>query len=113
VVMEATGGRGADVVIESTAFCLRWPAASPWLDGRHDAAVRHITATEGKLPFYQLYFKELTIVNARAAKSEDFPATIDLVARGTLNLKALVTHVVDSRSWSRPYACSTPTRTSG
>jgi threonine dehydrogenase-like Zn-dependent dehydrogenase len=53
-----------------------------------------ITVTEGKLPFYQLYFKELTIMNARAAKSEDFPATIELVARGMLNLQALVTHVV-------------------
>ena len=30
------------------------------------------TATEGTLPFYQLYFKELTLVNARAAKSEDW-----------------------------------------
>ena len=46
------------------------------------------------LPFYQFYFKELTLINARAAKSEDFPATIDLVARGTLNLQALITHVL-------------------
>jgi threonine dehydrogenase-like Zn-dependent dehydrogenase len=33
-------------------------------------------------------------VNTRAAKGEDFPPTIDLVARGVLKLKLLVTHVV-------------------
>jgi threonine dehydrogenase-like Zn-dependent dehydrogenase len=52
------------------------------------------TVTEGALPFYQLYFKELTIVNSRAAKSEDFPASIDLVASGAVKLEPLVTHVV-------------------
>ena len=95
VVMEATGGRGADVVIESTGI-LPSLASGITMARRGGMMLPFgiITATEGKLPFYQLYFKELTIVNARAAKSEDFPATIDLVARGTLNLKALVTHVV-------------------
>ena len=53
-----------------------------------------ITGSEGTLPFYQLYFKELTIVNSRAAKSEDFPAMIALAASGTVNLEALVTHEV-------------------
>ena len=95
VVMEATGGRGADVVIESTGICHRLPVEFPWLAGEECCCRSALSRlTEGKLPFYQLYFKELTIVNARAAKSEDFPATIDLVARGMLNLQALVTHVV-------------------
>ncbi len=95
VVMEATDGRGADVVIESTGI-LPSLASGVCMARRGGMLLPFgiITATEGKLPFYQLYFKELTIVNARAAKSEDFPATIDLVARGMLNLKALVTHVV-------------------
>jgi threonine dehydrogenase-like Zn-dependent dehydrogenase len=52
------------------------------------------TMNEANLPFYQFYFKELMLVNARAAKSEDFPATIDLVARGKLNLEDLITHVL-------------------
>ena len=50
--------------------------------------------TEASLPFYQFYFKELTLVNARAAKSKDYPVTIDLVARGVLKLKDLITHVM-------------------
>jgi threonine dehydrogenase-like Zn-dependent dehydrogenase len=56
-----------------------------------------MSATQASLPFYQLYYKELNIVNTRAAKSEDYPASIDLVARGILKLKPLVTHVVPLR----------------
>jgi len=56
------------------------------------------------LPFYQLYYKELNIVNTRAAKSEDYPASIDLVARGILKLKPLVTHVVPLRDLEKAIA---------
>jgi L-iditol 2-dehydrogenase len=94
-VSDATSGQGADVVIESTgqvsaiadAISMARLGATLLLFGI-------TTATEGRLPFYQLYFKELKLVNSRAAKSEDFPAAIDLVARGVLRLEPLVTHVV-------------------
>ena len=48
--------------------------------------------SEGALPFYELYFKELTLINARAAKAEDFTGMIDLVERGAVRLEPLVTH---------------------
>jgi L-iditol 2-dehydrogenase len=51
-----------------------------------------MSAREGALPFYDLYFKELTLIYARASKPEDFPGTIDLVDRGALRLEPLVTH---------------------
>jgi len=92
-VQEATHGDGADVVIESTgklpvisdAISMVRPGGSILLFGVS-------TATEGKLPFYQLYYKELTLYNSRAAKGEDFPASIDLVANGMVRLDPLVTH---------------------
>jgi len=94
-VLEATDGHGADVVIECTG---KLPAvASAIAMARRGGQLRLfgiITGSEGTLPFYQLYFKELTIVNSRAAKSEDFPAMIALAASGTVNLEALVTHEV-------------------
>jgi 2-desacetyl-2-hydroxyethyl bacteriochlorophyllide A dehydrogenase len=94
-VMEATGGRGADLVIESTGMV---PAIADGISmarlGGTLLLFGTTAATQASLPFYQLYFKELKIVNTRAAKSEDFPASIDLVARGVLKLKPLVTHVV-------------------
>jgi threonine dehydrogenase-like Zn-dependent dehydrogenase len=40
-----------------------------------------------------LYFKELALINARVAKSEDYPASIDLVERGHVRLEPLVSDV--------------------
>ena len=51
------------------------------------------TDKEGALPFYQFYFKEISIINARAAKGEDYPASIDLVSKGAVRLEPMVTHV--------------------
>jgi L-iditol 2-dehydrogenase len=94
-VLDATDGLGANLIIESTG------KVSSIGDGISMARLGGTlllfgitTATEGALPFYQLYFKELAIVNSRASKSEDYPASIDLVAKGAVKLEPLVTHVM-------------------
>jgi L-iditol 2-dehydrogenase len=94
-VREATEGRGADAVIECTGML---PVLS---DGIHMARSGGrlllfgiITAKQGELPFYDLYFKELALINARVAKSEDYPNSIALVQRGTVRLEPLVSHVM-------------------
>jgi 2-desacetyl-2-hydroxyethyl bacteriochlorophyllide A dehydrogenase len=92
-VIERTEGRGADVVIECTgvmssiADAVRMARA-----GGRIALFGISSATGGDLPFYDLYFKELTLINSRAALARDFPATIELVERGALQLAPLVTH---------------------
>ena len=94
-VKAATGGRGADVVIESTgvvasiadAIAMVRPGGAIVLFGIY-------TASEGALPFYQLYYKEPAIISARAATPDDFPESIDLVATGRVTLSPLVTHVL-------------------
>lgn len=94
-VRAATGGRGADLVVESTgivasiadAIALVRPGGTVVLFGIH-------TATEGALPFYQLYYKEPIVVSARAATPRDFPESIALVASGRVRLSSLVTHVL-------------------
>jgi len=94
-VMEATEGRGADVVIESSGVMSSVAdAISMCRMGATLLLFGIITGDRGALPFYQIYFKELTIVNGRAAKGEDFPPSIDLIARGIIKLDALITHVV-------------------
>src|SRR5713226_6111737 len=97
-VLEATEGRGADLIIDTTG------AMASLTDAIHMARFGGrlllfgiITATEGALPFYQLYFKELTLINARVAKSEDYPDSIDLVQRGIVQLEPLVSHVMPLR----------------
>lgn len=95
VVQEATEGRGADIVIESTghlrsladAIAMVRPGGTIVLFGIY-------TTGEGALPFYQLYYKEPTIVSARAATREDFPESIDLVAGGAVKLSPLVTQIL-------------------
>jgi threonine dehydrogenase-like Zn-dependent dehydrogenase len=94
-VRDATGGHGADIVIECTGIPSALADAINMARLGGTLLLFGITsATEASLPFYQLYYKELNLVNTRAAKSEDYPISIDLVARGVLKLKPLVTHVV-------------------
>ena len=94
-IAAATSGHGADVVIESTGIVSSFgDALSMVRPGGTVLLFGIFTATEGTLPFYQLYFKEPTVICARAAKGEDFPESIELVARGQVKLAKLVTHVL-------------------
>ena len=94
-VKGATEGHGADVVIESTgmvasiadAIAMVRPGGTVVLFGIY-------TAREGSLPFYQLYYKEPSLISARAAMAEDFPESIDMVADGRITLSPLVTQVM-------------------
>ena len=94
-VREATQGRGADVVIETTGVL---PSVSSSIhmarSGGRLLLFGIITAKEGALPFYDLYFKELALISARVAKSEDYPAAIALVESGDVKLEPLVSNVM-------------------
>jgi len=94
-VREATHGHGVDIVIESTGMvkCIG-DAISMVRPGGTVVLFGIYTASEGPLPFYQLYYKEPIVISARAAMGEDFPESIDLVARGRVTLDPLVTQVL-------------------
>jgi L-iditol 2-dehydrogenase len=92
-VLDATDGRGADVVIECTGVMTSIADAIRMARFGGRILLFGITSTTtGELPFYDLYFKELTLINNRAATAQDFPVMIDLVARGVVRLEPLVTH---------------------
>jgi len=92
-VLEQTEGRGADVVIECTGvMSLIADAIRMARFGGRIVLFGISNATSGALPFYDLYFKELTLINNRAATAQDFPVMIDLVDRGAVGLQPLVTH---------------------
>ncbi len=92
IVAEATGGRGADLVVESVgteatlaqAIELAAPAGQVLAFGT-------VTAGAGELPYYQLYYKELTVHSPRAAGPADYETAIELTAGGRLRLEPLVT----------------------
>jgi 2-desacetyl-2-hydroxyethyl bacteriochlorophyllide A dehydrogenase len=94
-VREVTGGRGADVVIDTTGML---PVIADAIEmvrfGGRLLLFGIITAKEGALPFYNLYFKEIQVINSRVAKSEDYPACIDLVQRGQVKLQPLISNVM-------------------
>jgi len=94
-VLDMTAGRGADIVIESAgAVPVLAEAINMARIGGRLLLFGIYTANEATLPFYQLYFKELSIVCARAARREDYPACIDLVSCGAVQLDPLISHVL-------------------
>jgi threonine dehydrogenase-like Zn-dependent dehydrogenase len=88
-VVAGTGG--ADVVIECAGTTATFARAIEMARvGGRILAYGTITGTAGELPYYDVYYKELAIVGARSARSEDFPASIDLVAAGRVALAPLL-----------------------
>jgi len=94
-VRDATEGRGADVIIETTGVLRSVAAAIDMArSGGRLLLFGIITAREGALPFYDLYFKELALISARVATSEDYPESIALVERGVVQLEPLISDVM-------------------
>lgn len=90
-VSEATDGRGADLIIE----CVGKPGTvAQAVDlvriGGRILLFGILTSRQLELPFYQLYYKEIDLVSARAAKPEDYQTGIALVRQGTVQLTPLV-----------------------
>jgi L-iditol 2-dehydrogenase len=89
-VLELIGG-GADLVIECVGSVPTLRRAIELAKvGGAILSYGTISATDGALPFYDLYFKELVITSARSANAEDFPVAIDAVASGAVQLAPLV-----------------------
>jgi 2-desacetyl-2-hydroxyethyl bacteriochlorophyllide A dehydrogenase len=94
-VRELTEGRGADAVVETTGVISQLASAiNMTRAGGRILMFGIITAKEGALPFYDLYFKELSLINARVAKGEDYPGAIGFVQRGQVRLEPLISDVM-------------------
>ena len=106
-VVEATQGQGPDLVVECVGKTETLAQAIDLVRvGGRIVVFGTITEVAGELPFYQLYYKELSLANPRAAKPEDFPASIGLVAAGTIELDQLVTHTFPLESAEEAIATS-------
>lgn len=92
VITDMTGGFGADLVVEAvgTEATLSQSIELTRVGGK---VVVFGTITQGGegLPYYQLYLKELTLWNPRAAVPADYARGIELTASGALDLEPIVT----------------------
>ena len=90
-VLDATRGLGADAVVESVGRVSMLAEAIDLVRPGGRIVLYGIYAErEARLPFYQLYFKELGLVASRAAAARDFPSSIALVRAGTVRLAPLI-----------------------
>jgi threonine dehydrogenase-like Zn-dependent dehydrogenase len=100
-VDELTGGAGVDLVVESAGAgaTFRQAVELAAIGGRV-LVFGIISSPPDGLDWYNLYYKELEIVNARAARPRDYTRAVALAASGTLRLAPL---------WSRGASMDDPT----
>lgn len=88
---QATGG--ADVVIECVGTTETLATSIRMLRvGGRVCCYGTITGSPSSFPWYDLYYKEVTLTNPRSAEPVDFPAAIEAVARGAVQVDPIVTH---------------------
>jgi 2-desacetyl-2-hydroxyethyl bacteriochlorophyllide A dehydrogenase len=90
-IQEIAKGDGADLVIESVGKILTLGQSFDLVrTGGSIMPFGIYVETQAELPFYQFYFKEIQILNARAAKGQDFIGSMDLVSRGVVKLDPII-----------------------
>jgi len=96
VLGEVTEGRGPDLVVEAVGTEATLAQAID-LAATGGEVLVYGTLTGGNqgLPYYQLYHKELTLHNPRAAVIGDYADGVALAAAGSLDLEPIVTHELD------------------
>jgi 2-desacetyl-2-hydroxyethyl bacteriochlorophyllide A dehydrogenase len=91
VVADVLGEDGPDLVVESAGKVAALAQAVELAPlGGTVLAFGTISSTQGELPFYQLYYKELAIISSRGARLRDYERGIELAAAGRLQLAPLV-----------------------
>jgi L-iditol 2-dehydrogenase len=89
-VAAVTGG-GADVVIECAGAVATLGRAMEMVRiGGSILAYGTVSETAANLPFYELYYKEISIMGARSARPEDFTDAVEAVASGRVALEPLL-----------------------
>ena len=91
VISEVTDGQGVDLAVEAvgTEATVTLAIESARIGGEI-LVFGTVTGGGTGLPYYQLYFKELTVRNPRAAIADDYARAIELAASGVLDLEPIV-----------------------
>jgi L-iditol 2-dehydrogenase len=93
VVEEVTEGKGPNLVVEAVGIETTLAQAIELAATGGEVLVFGTLTGGGQgLPYYQLYHKELTLHNPRAALIGDYADGVGLTADGSLTLEPIVTH---------------------
>jgi len=93
---EVTEGRGPNLVVEAVGTEATLAGAIELAaTGGEVLAYGTLTGGGQGLPYYQLYHKELTLHNPRAAVIGDYADGVALAAAGLLSLEPIVTHELE------------------
>ena len=100
-VLRQTGGRGADVVFEAIGF--RQTVALAVASVRKGGCLGLVgnLTPQVDLPLQAAVTRELTLYSC-CASSGEYPACLDMIARGTINVDALISEVAplaDGAAW--------------
>jgi 2-desacetyl-2-hydroxyethyl bacteriochlorophyllide A dehydrogenase len=96
LLAEITEDRGPDLVVEAVGTeATLGQAIEMAATGGEVLVYGTITGGDQGLPYYQLYHKELTLHNPRAALIGDYADGVALAADGSLILEPIVTHELD------------------
>jgi 2-desacetyl-2-hydroxyethyl bacteriochlorophyllide A dehydrogenase len=94
LVMERTGGAGADVLFEVSGA----PAAAELMTNlmrtRGRIVVVAIYPEPARIDLFRFFWRELKLCGARVYEDQDFEAAIQMAASGSLPLDRLITHTL-------------------
>lgn len=92
-VTEATGGKGADVVFEVSGTQAGTDLMTDVAASRGRIVMVAIHTTRPQVDLFRFFWRELELIGARVYEAEDFDAAIDLLARGVIDAKTMITGV--------------------
>ena len=92
LIADVTEGAGADLTVEAVGTAGTLGQAIEWVRiGGEVLVFGTVTTGNQALPYYQMYFKELTLRNPRAAIGDDYARAIELASTRVLDLEPIVT----------------------
>ena len=104
LLTEITEGRGPELVVEAVGTEATLAEAIKMVGtGGEVLAYGTITGGGVGLPYYELYHKELTLYNPRAAVIDDYADGVLLAASGEISLEPLVSHELNLADAARAF----------
>jgi L-iditol 2-dehydrogenase len=100
-VMRRTGGRGADVSFEAVGIAPTVQTAAACLRKGGQLTLVGLLAAKVEMPIQTVVTRELT-VNSSYISCGEYPACLDLMARGAINVEPLISAVAplaDGAAW--------------